>query len=92
MDPKMSNDSFLITFKIFKRLLIEKLDQIESNIEESLTNESKSKLSNSITNEYCEANMKWFLEPNWSLENLNILEKSRITVRIYVKQKLLNNF
>ena len=86
MNPKMSNDSFLVTFKIFKRLLIEKLDQIESNIEESLSNESECKLSDSITDEYCEANMKWFLEPNWSLENLKILEKSPITVRIYVKK------
>ncbi len=86
MDPKMSNDSFLIAFKIFKRILIEKLDQIESNLDQSLSNESENKLSKSITDEYCETNMKWFLEPNCSLENLKVLEKSQITVKIYIKK------
>ena len=80
----MNTESFLDAFKLIKRLLIEKLEQVEANLEKSITasnttliegSPDKKRSKNIGRRRYLAA---LALETN--LSNLNLVEKTQIAV------------
>ena len=80
----MNNQTFLDAFKLIKRILIEKLEQVEANLEKSITT-SNTTLIDGSSDKNSSKNIRrrrylaaLVLETNFS--NLNLVEKTQIAV------------
>jgi hypothetical protein len=74
----MNTDTFVVAFKVVKRLLIEKLEQIEKDLTDDIGNSA-----NESSNEFSGC-MAMFLESNLSASSQNTLENLKIPVSINI--------